>query len=78
VPRVKEHEGKAVDGFTHKYEDANGARLHYVIGGRGDPVVLLHGWPQTQHVPRGAMILKRSIEYRSNDGEPRFQGSSLR
>ena len=22
-------------------------RLHYVIGGQGDPVVLLHGWPQT-------------------------------
>jgi pimeloyl-ACP methyl ester carboxylesterase len=21
--------------------------MHYVIGGNGDPVVLLHGWPQT-------------------------------
>jgi pimeloyl-ACP methyl ester carboxylesterase len=21
--------------------------MHYVIGGQGDPVVLLHGWPQT-------------------------------
>lgn len=22
-------------------------QIHYVIGGRGEPVVLLHGWPQT-------------------------------
>ena len=36
-----------MDGFTHEYEDVNGVRLHYVIGGRGDPVVLLHGWPLT-------------------------------
>ena len=21
--------------------------MHYVTGGKGDPVVLLHGWPQT-------------------------------
>jgi pimeloyl-ACP methyl ester carboxylesterase len=37
----------AMDGFSHKYEDVNGIRLHYVVGGQGDPVVLLHGWPQT-------------------------------
>ena len=24
-------------------------RLHYVTAGAGDPVVLLHGWPQTWH-----------------------------
>ena len=21
--------------------------MHYVIGGKGDPIVLLHGWPET-------------------------------
>jgi hypothetical protein len=21
--------------------------MHYVIGGKGDPVILLHGWPET-------------------------------
>ena len=21
--------------------------MHYVIGGKGDPLVLLHGWPET-------------------------------
>jgi hypothetical protein len=25
----------------------NGIQMHYVIGGHGDPVVLLHGWPET-------------------------------
>ena len=25
----------------------NGTQIHYVIGGHGDPIVLLHGWPET-------------------------------
>jgi pimeloyl-ACP methyl ester carboxylesterase len=29
--------------------------LHYVIGGQGDPVVLLHGWPQTWYEWRHVM-----------------------
>lgn len=33
--------------FSHHTAKANGVRLHYVIGGSGDPVVLIHGWPQT-------------------------------
>ncbi|HZR39775.1 MAG TPA: epoxide hydrolase N-terminal domain-containing protein, partial [Ktedonobacteraceae bacterium] len=33
--------------FTHQTAQVNGVRLHYVIGGQGFPVVLLHGWPQT-------------------------------
>ncbi len=28
-------------GFTEQFADANGARLRYVIGGEGRPVVLL-------------------------------------
>jgi pimeloyl-ACP methyl ester carboxylesterase len=34
-----------LDGFTHHYADVNGVRLHYVSGGSGPAVVLLHGWP---------------------------------
>ncbi|MBE1462701.1 alpha/beta fold hydrolase [Kibdelosporangium phytohabitans] len=34
-------------GFRSEYADVNGTRLHYVIGGRGKPVVLLGGWPHT-------------------------------
>ncbi|QHC18857.1 alpha/beta fold hydrolase [Streptomyces sp. GF20] len=35
----------APDGFTHADADVNGVRLHYVIGGSGPAVVLIHGWP---------------------------------
>ena len=33
--------------LEHHTSVANGVRLHYVTAGAGDPVVLLHGWPQT-------------------------------
>ena len=33
--------------FSHNVASVNGIQLHYVIGGQGDPVVLLHGWPET-------------------------------
>ena len=33
--------------FSHHKASVNGIQMHYVIGGQGDPVVLLHGWPQT-------------------------------
>ncbi|GAA3436369.1 alpha/beta fold hydrolase [Kutzneria kofuensis] len=34
-------------GFRSEHADVNGTRLHYVIGGDGEPLVLLPGWPQT-------------------------------
>ena len=34
-------------GFTSRFAVVDGVRYHYVIGGRGAPVVLLHGWPET-------------------------------
>jgi pimeloyl-ACP methyl ester carboxylesterase len=33
--------------FSHRTASVNGIQLHYVIGGHGNPVVLLHGWPET-------------------------------
>ena len=33
--------------FTSRYVDAGGLRLHAVMGGKGRPLLLLHGWPQT-------------------------------
>jgi pimeloyl-ACP methyl ester carboxylesterase len=33
--------------FSHHIALVNGIQIHYVIGGKGDPVVLLHGWPET-------------------------------
>jgi pimeloyl-ACP methyl ester carboxylesterase len=35
------------DGFRHEFAAVDGVRMHYVTGGSGPPVVLLHGWPQT-------------------------------
>jgi hypothetical protein len=32
--------------FSHHMATVNGIQLHYVMGGKGDPVVLLHGYPQ--------------------------------
>jgi hypothetical protein len=33
--------------FSHHMTTVNGIQMHYVIGGQGEPIVLLHGWPQT-------------------------------
>lgn len=33
--------------FTSHTADVNGISIHYVIGGHGPALVLLHGWPQT-------------------------------
>lgn len=41
--------------FSHHTTTVNDVRLHYVIGGQGDPVVLLHGWPQTWYEWRQVM-----------------------
>jgi pimeloyl-ACP methyl ester carboxylesterase len=34
-------------GFENAFAEVNGARLHYVVGGAGRPLVLLAGWPRT-------------------------------
>jgi pimeloyl-ACP methyl ester carboxylesterase len=33
--------------FTEGTANVNGICLHYVLGGHGEPLVLIHGWPQT-------------------------------
>ncbi len=33
--------------WTHHHRVVNGFRMHYVIAGKGYPLVLLHGWPQS-------------------------------
>jgi len=37
-------------GFTDKTVQVNGTSIHYQVGGRGSPVVLLHGYAQTGHM----------------------------
>jgi pimeloyl-ACP methyl ester carboxylesterase len=33
-----------------KFAEVSGARLHYLIAGKGDPVVLLHGFAESSHM----------------------------
>ena len=42
-------------GFISKTAAVNGTRIHYLVGGKGTPVVLLHGYTQTGHVWRPIM-----------------------
>ena len=37
----------SLPGFRSGYAKVNGIRMHYVTGGRGRPLVLVPGWPQT-------------------------------
>ena len=53
-PRLAE--AATVDsGFAERFADVNGVRLHYLIGGKGSPVVLLHGYAETSHMWRPIM-----------------------
>ena len=41
--------------FSHYMASVNGIQMHYVIGGKGEPVILLHGWPETWYTWRHIM-----------------------
>jgi pimeloyl-ACP methyl ester carboxylesterase len=53
----------ALAGFTHRYAEVNGTRIHYVIGGTGPAVVLVHGFPFTWQVWRPLMPLLAAAGY---------------
>jgi pimeloyl-ACP methyl ester carboxylesterase len=36
----------AVNGVRHRYVNVNGVRLHLAEAGQGEPLLMLHGWPQ--------------------------------
>jgi pimeloyl-ACP methyl ester carboxylesterase/quinol monooxygenase YgiN len=42
-------------GFTSERRLVNDVRMHYVIGGAGTPIVLLHGFPNTWYAWRDVM-----------------------
>src|SRR5438128_1503823 len=33
-----------------RFADVNGTRIHYLAAGKGEPIVLLHGYAQTSHM----------------------------
>src|SRR5262245_45741929 len=49
--------------FSSRYVDIGGVRLHAVVGGKGRPLLLVHGWPQTWYQWRLVMpALARDFE----------------
>ena len=42
--------GTVPKGFAARDAEVNGVRIHYFSGGKGNPVVLLHGYAQTSHM----------------------------
>ena len=42
-------------GFESRFAQADGVNLHYVVGGEGEPLVLLHGWGSTWYMWRKVM-----------------------
>jgi pimeloyl-ACP methyl ester carboxylesterase len=39
-----------IAGVEHRYVDAGGLRVHVAEAGAGEPVLLLHGWPQHHYM----------------------------
>jgi pimeloyl-ACP methyl ester carboxylesterase len=37
-------------GFKHQYATVNGVKIHYVIGGKGEPLLLIHGFGQNWYM----------------------------
>lgn len=38
---------KSLPNFTNNYAEVNDTKLHYVIGGQGEPLILIPGYPET-------------------------------
>lgn len=64
--------------FSHHRVEVNGVRLHYVSGGRGEPVVLLHGWAETWYTWRRVMPLLTAAGYTVIVPDLRGMGDSAR
>jgi len=62
-------------GFRERNARVNGIRVHYVIGGQGPTLVLLHGYPQTSYEWYGVMP-KLASQYRVIAPDLRGAGGS--
>jgi pimeloyl-ACP methyl ester carboxylesterase len=43
-------------GIEDRSAEVNGVRLHYLVSGNGEPVILLHGYAQNSHMWRPLMV----------------------
>src|SRR6201991_4572403 len=46
---------QAQEVIKDRFATVNGVKLHYLIAGKGDPVVLLHGYAENSHMWRPLM-----------------------
>src|ERR1700752_3424810 len=48
--------GQAQEVIKDRFATVNGVKLHYLIAGKGDPVILLHGYAENSHMWRPLMV----------------------
>ena len=48
--------GQGRIAIKDRYADVNGVKLHYLIAGKGEPVLLLHGYAENSHMWRPLMV----------------------
>jgi pimeloyl-ACP methyl ester carboxylesterase len=51
-PRTKSRTPKSARATQTRFAKVNDVRLHYLVAGEGDPMVLLHGYAETSHMWR--------------------------
>lgn len=64
--------------FQHHYADVAGQRIHYVTAGKGEPVLLIPGWPQTWYAWRYVMAGLAAQGYMAIAVDPPGTGYSSR
>lgn len=64
--------------FQHHYADVAGQRIHYVTAGKGEPVLLIPGWPQTWYAWRYVMSALAAEGYMAIAVDPPGTGYSAR
>jgi pimeloyl-ACP methyl ester carboxylesterase len=52
MPLSKVRVPKSTQATESRFANVNGVRLHYLIAGAGEPVILLHGYAETSHMWR--------------------------
>ena len=50
TPRKKSQALMSTRAIESRFANVNGTRLHYMVAGKGDPIVLLHGYAETSHM----------------------------
>ena len=50
LPIVATADAQGGSGVESRFADVNGIKLHYLIAGKGEPIILLHGYAQNSHM----------------------------